>query len=100
SPLSRYAHFVAQYTPHATAVYASWPASPPGSRNTRFQAARYALPGLDFHQLIAPASWRTSIRATDHPSSRIASMQQPFDRAAEDLGNSIHSEHVNVTIPD
>jgi hypothetical protein len=30
-----------------------------GSRNTRFQAARYALPGLDFHQLIAPASWRT-----------------------------------------
>jgi len=21
------------------------------SRNTRFQAARYALPGLDFHQL-------------------------------------------------
>src|SRR5258705_2810475 len=33
-------------------------------------------------------------------SSRIASMQQPFDRAAEDLGNSIHFEHVNVTIPD
>jgi hypothetical protein len=27
-------------------------------------------------------------------------MQQPFDRAAEDLGNSIHLEHVNVTIPD
>lgn len=26
--------------------------------------------------------------------------QQPFDRAAEDLGNSIHLEHVNVTIPD
>lgn len=25
---------------------------------------------------------------------------QPFDRAAEDLGNSIHLEHVNVTIPD
>jgi hypothetical protein len=45
-------------------VYASRPASPPGSRNTRFQAARYALPGLDFHQLIAPTSWRTSIRAT------------------------------------
>jgi hypothetical protein len=34
------------------------------SRNTRFQAARYALPGLDFHQPIAPASWRTSIQAT------------------------------------
>src|SRR5258708_2541144 len=27
-------------------------------------------------------------------------MQQQFDRAAEDLGNSIHFEHVNVTIPD
>src|SRR5689334_2524856 len=26
--------------------------------------------------------------------------QQHFDRAAEDLGNSIHLEHVNVTIPD
>src|SRR6201989_2598433 len=28
-----------------------------------------------------------------------AAMQQ-FDRAAEDLGNSIHFEHVNVTVPD
>jgi len=27
-------------------------------------------------------------------------MQQHFDRSAEDLGNSIHLEHVNVTIPD
>ena len=27
-------------------------------------------------------------------------MQQAFDRSAEDLGNSIHLEHVNVTIPD
>src|SRR6202012_2097396 len=27
------------------------------------------------------------------------SMQQ-FDRAAEDLGNSIHFEHVNVQVPD
>ena len=27
-------------------------------------------------------------------------MQQPFDRVAEDLGNSIHLEHVNVTVPD
>src|SRR5437879_6159960 len=27
-------------------------------------------------------------------------MQQPFDRAAEDLGNSIHLEHVNVTVSD
>jgi len=27
-------------------------------------------------------------------------MQQTFDRAAEDLGNSVHLEHVNVSIPD
>jgi len=27
-------------------------------------------------------------------------MQQKFDRAAEDLGNSIHLEHVNVRVPD
>ncbi|MBA2397921.1 MAG: hypothetical protein H0V72_04345 [Bradyrhizobium sp.] len=27
-------------------------------------------------------------------------MQQKFDRAAEDLGNSIHFEHVNVFVPD
>src|SRR6202048_731170 len=27
-------------------------------------------------------------------------MQQNFDRAQEDLGNSIHLEHVNVTVPD
>jgi hypothetical protein len=33
-------------------------------------------------------------------SPEIVSMQQPFDRAAEDLGNSIHLEHVNVTVPD
>src|SRR3979411_18658 len=25
---------------------------------------------------------------------------QPFDRATEDLGNSIHFEHVNVFVPD
>jgi hypothetical protein len=29
-----------------------------------------------------------------------ASMQQKYDRAAEDLGNSIHLEHVNVQVPD
>jgi hypothetical protein len=27
-------------------------------------------------------------------------MPKSFDRAAEDLGNAIHLEHVNVTIPD
>jgi catechol-2,3-dioxygenase len=30
----------------------------------------------------------------------MAPMQNTFDRAAEDLGNAIHLEHVNVTIPD
>jgi hypothetical protein len=29
-----------------------------------------------------------------------ASMQQPFGRAVEDLGNSIRLEHVNVQISD
>jgi hypothetical protein len=33
-------------------------------------------------------------------SSEQATVQQPFDRAAEDLGNSLHLEHVNVRIPD
>src|SRR6202046_2970459 len=32
--------------------------------------------------------------------SGTASMQQHFDRAAEDLGNSIHLEHLNVQVPD
>src|SRR6516165_9161335 len=27
-------------------------------------------------------------------------MQQHFDRSTEDLGNSIHLEHVNVQVPD
>src|ERR1700730_14479982 len=27
-------------------------------------------------------------------------MTQPFDRAAEDLSNSIHFEHVNIQVPD
>jgi len=31
---------------------------------------------------------------------RDQSMQPKFDRAAEDLGNSIHLEHVNVQVPD
>jgi hypothetical protein len=32
--------------------------------------------------------------------SGITTMQKNFDRAAEDLGNSIHLEHVNVQVPD
>jgi hypothetical protein len=35
-----------------------------------------------------------------HPHRETATMQPSFDRAAEDLGNSIHLEHVNVTVPD
>src|SRR6201995_203305 len=27
-------------------------------------------------------------------------MPQSFDRTAEDLGNAVHLEHVNVTVPD
>jgi len=37
-----------------------------GSRNTRFQAARYALPGPDLHRLIAPAL----LGAFAHPGYR------------------------------
>src|ERR1700710_2983119 len=35
-----------------------------------------------------------------HPYSRAAPMHQTFDRAAEHLGNAIHLEHVNITVPD
>jgi hypothetical protein len=35
-----------------------------------------------------------------NPRRGTATMQQTFNRAAEDLGNSIHLEHVNVNIPD
>src|SRR6186997_834705 len=30
----------------------------------------------------------------------VSTMQQKYDRAAEDLGNAVHLEHVNVQIPD
>src|SRR5437588_13056372 len=32
--------------------------------------------------------------------SGTTTMQKSFDRAAEDLGNAIHLEHVNVQVPD
>src|SRR3979411_358722 len=32
--------------------------------------------------------------------SGTTTMQKNFDRAAENLGNSIHLEHVNVQVPD
>src|SRR5258708_34540159 len=35
-----------------------------------------------------------------NPSRDRAIDQHTFDRAAEDLGNAIHLEHVNVSIPD
>ena len=35
-----------------------------------------------------------------HPTDIEDLVMQQFDRAAEDLGNSIHFEHVNVTVPD
>src|SRR5882757_11176055 len=33
-------------------------------------------------------------------TSGTTTMQKSFDRAAENLGNSIHLEHVNVQVPD
>src|SRR5471030_3545246 len=44
------------------------------------------------------AGKRSRMPGLSHPGT--ASMQQLFDRAAEDLGNSIHLEHVNVQVPD
>src|SRR5215468_4768870 len=40
----------------------------------------------------------STIIAASYPGTRL--MQQTFNRAAEDLGNSIHLEHVNVQVPD
>src|SRR5262245_49797314 len=37
------------------------------------------------------------LRARQRPAEQ--AMQQSFDRAAEDVGNSVHLEHVNVNIP-
>jgi hypothetical protein len=48
-----------------------------GSRNTRFQAARYALPGLDFHQLIAPTSWRTLCPPYRIPTKKPGAVSRP-----------------------
>src|SRR5204862_586325 len=49
--------------------------------------------------------WRSC--ATRAPRANVVSkrplgrhLMQQFDRAAEDLGNSIHLEHVNVQVPD
>ena len=42
-------------TPHAITVYA-WTPRCRDARNTRYRAARYALPGRDFTRWIAPAS--------------------------------------------
>src|SRR5664279_2470272 len=45
----------------------------------------------------------SALECLGHPwpsTSGTAPMQQTFDRTAEDLGNSIHLEHVNVTVPD
>src|SRR4030088_3416609 len=49
-------------------------------------------------------TWPTTATAMLYSAQRSLhsdhTMPQTFDRAAEDLGNSIHFEHVNVTIPD
>jgi hypothetical protein len=49
-----------------------------GSRNTRLQAARYALPGLDFHQPIAPASWRLRLFCQKGAFVRPGEARRPF----------------------
>ena len=73
------------HTPYATAVYASRPALPSDSRNTRFQAACYALPGLDFHQLTAPASWRTSTHPLMSPVKPRRRIKPPSPRISSEV---------------
>src|ERR1041385_8634261 len=57
------------HTPRAAAVYASWPSLPQAHATLASRPARYALPGLDFHQPIAPASWRLPFA---HPTGYFA----------------------------
>ena len=49
-------------TPHALAVYASWSASPPAHATLASRRLATALPGPDFHRLIAPACLAPSLR--------------------------------------
>src|SRR5712672_2802610 len=56
-------------TPHATAVYASWP--PSSTAHATLASGRIAttLPGPDFHRPIAPACLAPSANATYSPYS-------------------------------
>src|SRR5882757_616514 len=54
-------------------------------------------------QMVFLNSWivlQTALGCLACTLPRAASMHQTFDRAAEDLGNAIHLEHVNVQVPD
>jgi hypothetical protein len=68
----------------------------------RRRSLRLALPGAQ--EPSPPNDWTKGV-ALDYDGPKCngesASMQQQqFDRAAEDLGNAIHLEHVNVQVPD
>ena len=62
----------------------------------RREHSRAAAPSLNRHRGLcySPASPPIA------PKGPQPWTQKTFDRAAEDLGNAIHLEHVNVTIPD
>jgi len=60
------------HTLHASAVYASWPASPSAHATLASGTARWPLPGPDLHQLIAPASLAPSVGWAKARSTRMA----------------------------
>src|SRR3979411_2200963 len=74
--------------------------SRPLSRGDDGREPRWGLAGCG---LLVTEVWISAPRCTrvcPQFTSGTTPMHQPFDRAAEDLGNSIHLEHVNVTVPD
>src|SRR5262245_3738118 len=85
----------------------SWATAGPARHNVatamhriRFASMPPPRPGRACRErYLARRRQRHAIVPHQHPPGTVA-MQQTFDRAAEDLGNAIHLEHVNVTIPD
>src|SRR5215467_2022361 len=85
SPLLRRTHYGAQsHTPRNRCVrFVAGVAV--GSRNTRFQAACWALPGSDLHRLIAPALLG-AFAAWGHELPLRLRQRQRHDRCASDSG--------------
>src|ERR1700738_2505016 len=90
APLPRVHHFVAHsHTPRTRCVRFVFGVTA-ASRNTRFQAARQALPGRDLHRLIAPAllaAFHYSITSSAR-ASRVGGTSMPSARAVGRLMTS------------